>query len=36
MRHLKSLCLLFLLSLLSVVAAPAQVETVTARASGIT
>ena len=36
MRHLKSLCLLFLLSLLSAVAAPAQVETVVARARGIT
>ena len=36
MRYLKSLCLLFLLSLLSAVAAPAQVETVAARARGIT
>ncbi len=36
MSHVKSLCLLFLLSLLSAVAAPAQVETVAARASGIT
>ena len=36
MKHLKSLCLLFLLSLLIAVGAPAQVETVTARASGIT
>ena len=36
MKHLKSLCLLFLLSLLIAVGAPAQVETVAARASGIT